>query len=152
MTRLGPQRLLVWQTQPMPGLCRTVFEAGGVCTCCPYLPRPPDDDGRDWAVLLSRRPGEPVALAPRTGLGGEAPTIVRVGQYRGSQPLTSRQERAIAVAFEMGYFSYPRRADLAEVARALSISRSTAMEILRRGLMKLVAQRARAPVAVRGMA
>jgi predicted DNA binding protein len=41
----------------------------------------------------------------------------------------------------LGYYDYPRRAQLRDVAKSLGISRVSAMENLRRGMRKLASQR-----------
>ncbi|HLY77691.1 MAG TPA: helix-turn-helix domain-containing protein, partial [Thermoplasmata archaeon] len=64
-----------------------------------------------------------------------------IGSYRGSQDLTARQEQAVGTAFMLGYFDYPRRAQLKDVAKSLGVSRTTAMENLRRGMRKLASRR-----------
>lgn len=138
--RIAADRLLVWTTRPMPKLCRAVFAADGVCTTCPYLPATADGVAQTWGVLVaSSAAGRSVKAAGRAG--HPSATVVRVGRYLGPNDLTPRQERALEVAYHLGYFAYPRRADLSDVARALAVSRSTAMEVLRRAMMKLAAQR-----------
>ena len=51
--------------------------------------------------------------------------------------LTPKQETAIAVALELGYFEEPRGATLAEVAAELGITQPAAGGRLRRGLRRL---------------
>jgi predicted DNA binding protein len=67
--------------------------------------------------------------------------LLRAGAYRREWGLTGRQERALRVAFQIGYFDYPRKASLATLAGRLGVSRSTALELLRKGTTKLAAQR-----------
>jgi predicted DNA binding protein len=52
--------------------------------------------------------------------------------------LTPKQEEAIRVALEAGYFEEPREASLAEVAAELGITQPAAGGRLRRGLRRLV--------------
>ena len=75
-------------------------------------------------------------------------TVTRVGRYRGPRELTPRQERAVDVAYRIGYLGHPRRASLKDLARVLGVNRSTALEIVRRGLLKLAAQHYRQTVPV----
>jgi predicted DNA binding protein len=63
--------------------------------------------------------------------------IARPKPYRSSSTLTGRQDRALRTAFDLGYFRYPRRGSLGDVARALGVGRSATLEILRRATAKL---------------
>jgi hypothetical protein len=139
-TRLSRERILLWVASPLPSFCRAVFEVGGVCTHCPIAPPSENDPGDTWGVLLPHGEDRREAVhAIELGSEGGA-ELVRIGRYRGARPLTPRQERAVALAYRLGYFATPRKAALGDVAAALGTNRSTALEILRRGLMKLAAQ------------
>ncbi|EQD44554.1 Bacterio-opsin activator, HTH domain protein, partial [mine drainage metagenome] len=130
LTRLGPHRLLVRLVCPLPALCHSVFEMGAICTSCPFLPSSasPDGDGREeeWRVLVHRARDAHLLLASFTAPGNAPASIVRIGSFQGSRDLTARQENAIRVAFELGYYDFPRRVQLKDVARALGVSRATA--------------------------
>lgn len=52
--------------------------------------------------------------------------------------LTSKQEKIIKIAFEKGYYDYPKRITLRELSKILKISFSTLNEILRRGEKKII--------------
>jgi hypothetical protein len=139
-SRLSRERILLWVSSPLPSFCRAVFEVGGVCTHCPLAPPSEEDRGDTWGLLLPRG-ADPKETLKEIELGSEGEArLVRIGRYRGAPPLTPRQERAIELAYRLGYFATPRRAALGDVARELGTNRSTALEILRRGLMKLAAQ------------
>ncbi|MGD0587665.1 MAG: helix-turn-helix domain-containing protein [Thermoplasmata archaeon] len=145
ITQLGPHRLLVRLVGPLPALCHSVFEMGAICMSCPFLPSASAPDGEapegEWRVLVHRvRDAHPL-LASFTTPGNVPASLVRIGSYRGSQDLTARQEMAVGTAFVLGYYDYPRRAQLKDVAKSLGVSRATAMENLRRGMRKLAFQR-----------
>jgi len=111
---------------------------------CPFLPSPsgPEGDAREgeWRVLVHRvRDARPL-LASFIPPGNSPASLVRIGSFQGSHDLTARQEMAIGTAFVLGYYDYPRRAQLKDVAKSLGISRATAMENLRRGMRKLASQ------------
>lgn len=162
ITQLGSHRLLVRLVGPLPALCHSVFEMGAICMSCPFLPSPAqtEEEGGDegeWRVLVHRvRDAKPLLASFTTP--GEAPaSLVRVGSYRGTRDLTPRQEMAVGTAFALGYYDFPRRAQLKDVARSLGVSRATVMESLRRGMRKLASQRqsevrALGPVATDGKA
>lgn len=61
--------------------------------------------------------------------------------YRSKTSLTPAQDRALRVAHDMGYFAYPRRGSLGDVARVLGTRRSTTLELLRRATAKLAGRR-----------
>lgn len=136
-------RVLLWVVEPMPPACAAVFHAGAVCGTCPLFPRADmnDEAVKDWSLLLPRMSPRAKALLRvfRPVDGGSA--LLRVGGVAPESEMTSRQERAVETAFRMGYFDHPRRAGLREVAAALGVSRSTTLELLRRGLTKVLARR-----------
>jgi hypothetical protein len=145
LTQLGPHRLLVRLVGPLPALCDSVFEMGAICMSCPFLPsaETPEGEGREgeWRVLVHRvRDAHPL-LASFTTPDNSPASLIRIGSYRGSHDLTARQEMAVGTAFVLGYYDYPRRAQLKDVAKSLGVSRATAMENLRRGIRKLASQR-----------
>lgn len=56
-----------------------------------------------------------------------------------STPLSSRQAEVVGLAFEAGYFDWPRRTDAETLATRLGISHSTFLEHLRKAEKKLLA-------------
>ena len=145
LTRLEPHRLLVRLVAPLPPLCHSVFEMGAICMSCPFLPGTPEAEeeaGRgEWRVLVDRVRDAPPLLASFSTPGSSPASLIRIGAYRGATGLTARQELAVGTAYALGYYDYPRRAQLKDVAKTLGVSRATAMENLRRGMRKLAAQR-----------
>lgn len=144
LTQLEPHRLLARIVGPLPALCNSVFEMGAICMSCPFLPAAAADDEAhegEWRVLAHRvRDAHPL-LDSFTTPGNSPASLVRIGTYRGAHDLTARQELAIGTAFVLGYFDYPRRAQLRDVAKSLGISRAAALENLRRGMRKLASRR-----------
>jgi HTH DNA binding domain len=130
----GRGRAVFRLSVPLPGLCSAVFLSGGVCLSCPYLE--PSDDGTLPSVrVLVPRNGEVARLGRELAHRDLGPaTVERMGQYRPLSSLTARQEATLRTALELGYFEYPRRAELADVARRLGIGRSATLELLRRAL------------------
>ena len=151
VTRIAPNRLMVWTSAPTPRLCAAIFASDAVCTSCPYLPPTASSDGKSWGILVPKAADAELPIAAMTRPGRPAPQVLRVGRYQSNGALTPRQERALDEALRLGYFAHPRRAELKDVARALGVSRSTAMELLRRGMGKLARQRKSATVATAGL-
>jgi HTH DNA binding domain len=135
---LGPTRLLLRIRERAPAACLAAYRAGGICVGCPLVGR---SEGEGWRIVIPRgsRTG-PLLRAIPPG-GASEPGIARLGPYRSSTTLTGRQERALHVAFELGYFDYPRRGTLGDVARVLGAGRSATLEVLRRALSKLAGER-----------
>lgn len=69
-------------------------------------------------------------------------SIVRVEsivKLTGPAPvLSDRQHETLETAIEMGYFEWPRRADIETVADTLGVTHSTALEHLRKAQQKLL--------------
>lgn len=57
-----------------------------------------------------------------------------------SELLTARQEQILAIAFEKGYYEFPKAVGLAELAELVGIRTSTLAEILRRGQKKILGE------------
>lgn len=54
--------------------------------------------------------------------------------------VTARQEQILAFAFEKGYFDFPKKVGLSELARLTGVRTSTLGEILRRGQKKILGE------------
>ena len=54
--------------------------------------------------------------------------------------LTARQEQVLTIAFERGYFDFPKKLGLAELASLTGVKTSTLAEILRRGQRKILGE------------
>jgi predicted DNA binding protein len=52
--------------------------------------------------------------------------------------LTARQEEILTIAFERGYFDFPKKTGLAKLAASTGVRASTLAEILRRGQRKIL--------------
>ena len=57
-----------------------------------------------------------------------------------SELLTARQEQILTIAFERGYFDFPKKLGLVELAASTGIRTSTLAEILRRGQKKILGE------------
>ncbi|EWG08270.1 MAG: bacterio-opsin activator HTH domain-containing protein [Candidatus Aramenus sulfurataquae] len=58
--------------------------------------------------------------------------ITRVVKAKSQDVLTARQEQILKIAFEAGFFDYPRKIKIQELAEKLNMSVSNLSEILRR--------------------
>ncbi|MFP4197913.1 MAG: helix-turn-helix domain-containing protein [Methanomassiliicoccales archaeon] len=79
------------------------------------------------ATLIERLKG--------SGCGVEINSITKVN---GENVVTKRQEQIIRLALERGYYDYPRRTTIRELAKSFNISPSTLGEILQRGERNII--------------
>jgi hypothetical protein len=138
LARLGPGRVLLRVSEPAPSFCETTHGAGGVCVTCPLLST---DEQGSWRVILPRGTWTEAFLRGLPGGKAAHPAIARLDPYRSKTSLTRRQDHALRVAYDLGYFAYPRRGSLGDVARALGTGRSATLEMLRRATSKLAGRR-----------
>lgn len=70
---------------------------------------------------------------------GLQPKILEVSRFKPRrETLTEKQERVLWLALKMGFFEFPRKITMRELARRLGIGLSTISEITRRGLRRLL--------------
>jgi predicted DNA binding protein len=130
---VSPTRRFVRAVSAVPEGCRRAFEAGAACLTCQLVTADGAERTDHWTIML---PGTRRALRlvgrtrPRTG--SPASRLLGVRRFVPRRNPTPRQAAAIEAAYRLGYYSFPRRTGLRELARRLSVSRSTASELLRR--------------------
>jgi predicted DNA binding protein len=66
--------------------------------------------------------------------------ISEIAKITPTKALTSKQERVLKSALEMGYYEYPKRVSTEELASALGQSPSTVSEILRRAERRIISE------------
>lgn len=66
------------------------------------------------------------------------PKLVKITELSDTDELTKRQEQVTRMAFERGYFDFPRRVGLKELATMFNVSTSTLSEILRKGQRRIM--------------
>jgi predicted DNA binding protein len=66
--------------------------------------------------------------------------ISEISKVSRARPLTSKQERVLKSALELGYFEYPKRISTEDLSNALGISPSTTSEILRRAEKRIISR------------
>ena len=96
------------------------------------------DNGKvDWTVVLSDKSVLKEIFDHLKNKNVEA-ELVKLTKIDDKESLTERQDKITKVAFERGYFDYPKRISLRELARMFEVSPSTLSEILRKGQRKIV--------------
>ncbi len=91
----------------------------------------------EWTLVVSDKSVLKGIFDHLKSKGVEA-DLVKLTKIDDKESLTERQDKITHVAFERGYFDYPKRISLRELARMFDVSPSTLSEILRKGQRKIV--------------
>jgi predicted DNA binding protein len=95
-------------------------------------------EGRlNWTLLLTENTALQTLIDNLQKVKAD-PKLVRLTEISDSDALTTRQEQITRMAFERGYFDFPRRIGLRELAKMFGISTSTLSEILRKGQRRIM--------------
>ncbi|MUM64295.1 bacterio-opsin activator [Acidianus infernus] len=89
------------------------------------------NDGMYWTVILSDYTELKKMLRDFVEHHIEV-KVVKVIKVKSEDVLTARQEQILKIAFEAGYFDYPKKIRIKELAEKLNMSVSNLSEILRR--------------------
>jgi len=76
--------------------------------------------------------------------------VVRISKLRDEEDLTARQENILQIALEKGYFEFPKKVTLRQLAKTLDVSPATLTEILRRGQKRVIQEHFRGHPSVLG--
>jgi len=66
--------------------------------------------------------------------------VSEISKLTPTRALTSKQERVLKTALELGYYEYPKRASTDDLSKALGVATSTVSEILRRAERKIISE------------
>jgi predicted DNA binding protein len=117
-----------------PVLCRSVLDSGVLCVNCPYNMK---GSSISWDVLVKDSSSLKKLLDEL--VREKVPTQIKgVSDASREELLTSRQKEVLVRALELGYFEFPRKIDLTELALELMVKPSTLSEILRNAQRKIV--------------
>jgi predicted DNA binding protein len=64
--------------------------------------------------------------------------VVKISKLEGEKELTARQENVLQIGLEKGYFEFPKKITLRQLAKTLDIAPATLTEILRRGQKRVL--------------
>ncbi len=92
----------------------------------------------EWKLIFRNRDALR-RLVGRLERGGYTVKLLRLTPVKEAVPLTPRQEEILAAALDFGYFDYPKRIRLRELAQRFHVSKSTVSEVLRKAQTKVVA-------------
>ena len=114
--------------------CKTFAEAN--CFLSSATSKP---DGKlEWAVVGNDTMVK--SLMQELENQGVTGHVVRIARLQGEEELTLRQEQILQIALEKGYFEFPKKITLRQLAKVLDISPATLTEILRRGQKRVLEQ------------
>jgi len=86
----------------------------------------------EWSVFISDDSGLR-ALCTRLDKNKVDYQILEKTYHMQKRQITSRQEQLMRIAFDLGYFEFPKRINLEQLSERLLVSTGTLSEILRRG-------------------
>ena len=114
-------------------ICRILTDSGA------FLMSAESRDGGkvEWTVIVSDKKILKDIFDHLKAKSVEA-ELVKLTKIDDKESLTERQDKITQVAFERGYFDYPKRISLRDLARMFEVSPSTLSEILRKGQRKIV--------------
>ena len=114
-------------------ICRILTDSGAF-----LMSAESKNDGKvEWTVIISDKKILKDIFDHLKAKSVEA-ELVKLTKVDDKESLTERQDKITQVAFERGYFDYPKRISLRDLARMFEVSPSTLSEILRKGQRKIV--------------
>jgi len=96
-----------------------------------------DKDEAEWKIITPTEKSIVTLIDQLKKDGTEVKLISKV-HLDPEMLLTARQEKIMNVAYKRGYFDYPKRINIRELARIFEVSISTMSEILRKGEKKII--------------
>lgn len=118
-------------------ICKTVMGLNCFCRTCLFAASEKTDGTLEWTLAFKGK-RTLKELLRRLSVNGIEAQVSKLTSIIDRGSLTSRQEWIIEKAYGSGYFDYPRKVGLKELARQLDLSPSTLGEIIRRGERKIV--------------
>jgi predicted DNA binding protein len=137
MQKSGKGSFLVIINTRMLFYCGLAQSSGGFCISCPYVSTEFSNGTVPWKLFITSlgSMGTIVDALEKNGIAGELSVISHASP---GEMLTARQREVLLKASELGYFSFPRKMSLTEVAGQMSIAPATLSEILRSAEAKIM--------------
>jgi predicted DNA binding protein len=128
LAKISANRLIGAVTSKGCGVCSALVESSSNCFIAPA--QTVDDCKMSYKLFIS---GEGLPnLLHKLHERGIAYTIADVSPLSTRKKMTSRQERVLKTALELGFYEYPKRITTEHLANILKIRSGTLSEILRR--------------------
>jgi predicted DNA binding protein len=93
--------------------------------------------GLEWRILAPRRSSVESVVKSLQGRKISV-QLVAIKSVKGSGTLTDRQARVLSLAYELGYFEFPKKINLSDLAKKLGVAKSSLSETLRTGEEKIL--------------
>jgi predicted DNA binding protein len=97
-----------------------------------------DGDGSFNIKILSGSEGSLPKLIKSLSTKGVGVDIRKISKIGDRNEVTAKQESVIKIAMEKGYFDYPRRIKLRELAKLCNMTTATVDEIVKRGERNII--------------
>ncbi len=133
LAQTGRDKMLATVSTTKCAICSTMAGSG-----CFLISARAEGDSLNWTVLASSNV-QIKALIDRMRKNGLNARLLRIKDISSREELTRRQEDILKIALEKGYFDYPKKTSVRELANLFGISISTLSEILRSGQKKVMA-------------
>lgn len=123
-----------------PAYCGIAQASGIFCLMCPYSSTSSQGEKGliPWKILVKDLDSMQSALSALDSRQRERTNITEVSNFGVSNLLTPRQREVLMKASQLGYFEFPRKYSLTEIAQKMSISPATLSEILRSAEAKVM--------------
>ncbi|MDG6224663.1 MAG: helix-turn-helix domain-containing protein [Candidatus Thermoplasmatota archaeon] len=115
--------------------CRTIIESG----CFLISANSTTDGWIEWKLIMNEKL-QLQNLVSHLNDHGVDNRLILIQPVDDKESLTARQERIIKTALERGYYDFPKRIGIRELARLFNISTASVSETLRRGQKKIIEQ------------
>jgi predicted DNA binding protein len=118
--------------------CSTTMSSEAFCRTCLFHSKAKADGTVEWTLAFTGREAlnELLDHLKREQVDVK---IMRLSSVADVENLTQHQKNLVETALEEGFFDYPRRITLRELAKKIGVSASSASEVLRRAERKILA-------------
>ncbi len=107
------------------------------CDCFLISSVTTQDDRVEWTMLAGDREKLKNLVAELDKHDAE-PKLIKLTSIKDDDLLTERQEKIVRTAYDRGYYDFPKRIGVKELADMFEVSTATLSEILRRGQKKII--------------
>lgn len=118
--------------------CSTIMKSEAFCRTCFFHSKTNPDGTVEWTLAFNKREAL-TELLDRLKEEQVDVKILKLSSVADVENLTLHQRSLVETALEEGFFDYPRRITLRELAKKMGVSASTASEVLRRAEKKILA-------------
>ncbi|MFQ5975686.1 MAG: helix-turn-helix domain-containing protein [Candidatus Hydrothermarchaeales archaeon] len=132
MAQTGKDKMLATVSTTKCAICSTMAGSG-----CFLISAKAKGDFLHWTVLASSN-DQIKNLIQRMKDNAMDAKLLSIKDISSKEELTKRQEDILRISLEKGYFDYPKRTSIRELAGLFGISISTLSEILRTGQKKVL--------------